>query len=197
MYLYEFFRKTLETYICSQIYLNYEIILKKNIINIDISYLKHMIDQFLLNSWINLNLNSIGDLEIDYHHMVEDLGISIGKIFNFFLPKNKKFYLNRYGSSYVPLDESLSRVVLDICGRSYLSYNVFYYNMYIKNFNINLFYDFFLSFTNNSLITIYIDNIIGFNIHHIFETIFKSFGLSLRISLKLNRNINTSKKIIF
>lgn len=194
LFLYEYFRKTYETYICSQyLYENFKFF---NFININIFYLKHMIEQIALNSKINININYIGDLKIDYHHSVEDLGIVMGRLFKYFIKYDLMNKLNRYSFSYVPLDESLSRTVIDISGRSYLSYNLFYYNLYIKNFNINLFYDFFLSFTNNSNITIYIDNIIGFNIHHIFESIFKSFGKTIKGSLLISDNINTSKGVI-
>ncbi len=195
-FIYEIFRKTNETFICCQ--LNFKNIKNnKNFININLYYLKHLLDHFSVNSQINLNVNLLGDEHIDEHHNVEDLGIIIGKILKYFIPVKYKNYINRYGFYYIPLDESLSRVVIDISGRSYLSYNVYYNNFYIKNFNINLIYDFFLSFSNNSYITIYIDNLIGYNIHHIFETIFKALGKSFKKGLTLNYNINSTKKLLF
>ncbi|XXS36677.1 MAG: imidazoleglycerol-phosphate dehydratase [Candidatus Nasuia deltocephalinicola] len=196
-FFYEIFRKTHETYICSQMCFGEGVKSLTNNININILYLKHMIEQMSLNCILKLNINLIGDINIDYHHSVEDVGILLGKLFKYFINKNKKIYINRYGFYYVPLDDSLSRVVLDFSGRSYLSYNVFYYNLYIKNFNVNLFYDFFLSFSSNSNINLYIDNLIGFNTHHIFESIFKSLGRSLKKALNLKGFLNSSKKIIF
>lgn len=194
--IYEFFRRTRETYICLQInFKNYKN--KKNILNIDLTYLKHMLEQILINSLINMKIWFIGDIKIDYHHSVEDLGISIGKIIKYFIPSEKKNYLNRYGFSYVPLDDALSRVVVDISGRSYLSYNIFYYNLYIKNFNVNLFYDFFVALIKNSNITVYIDNLIGFNTHHIFESIFKALGRAFFEALNERGFENSSKGIIF
>lgn len=195
--IYEFFRKTYETYSCVQINFKNKKYVKNNI-NIDIYYFKHMLEQIFINSHINININCIGDIKIEYHHTVEDVGILLGKVLKYFIPFEKKIYINRYGFYYIPLDDSLSRTVLDICGRSYLNYNVFYYNLYIKNFNVNLFYDFFLALTNNSNITLYIDNIVGFNTHHIFETIFKSFGKSLKKALKFNDLLflNSSKGLI-
>ncbi|ALP70070.1 Imidazoleglycerol-phosphate dehydratase [Candidatus Nasuia deltocephalinicola] len=195
-FIYEYFRKTKETYISLQYFFK-SINNIKNNINMDLLYLKHMIDQISINSLIKININFIGDIKLDYHHSVEDIGIIMGKLFKYFINIYYKNKLNRYGFYYVPLDDSLSRTVIDISGRSYLSYNLFYYNLYISNFNINLFYDFFLSFSNNSNITIYIDNLIGFNIHHIFESIFKSFGRSIKIALSLKKNKNTTKGIIF
>lgn len=195
-FIYEYFRKTKETYISSHYFFK-NINNIKNNINIDLLYLRHMIDQISINSLIKININFIGDIKLDYHHSVEDIGITMGKVFKYFINIYYKNMLNRYGFYYVPLDDSLSRTVIDISGRSYLSYNLFYYNLYINNFNINLFYDFFLSFSNNSNITLYIDNLIGFNIHHIFESIFKSFGRSIKIALSLKKNKNTTKGIIF
>ncbi len=195
-FIYEIFRKTNETFIFCQI--NFKNLKnKKSFINIDSSYLKHLLDHFSINSQININLNLLGDKNIDEHHTVEDLGIIIGKTLKYFIPIKQKNYINRYGFYYVPLDESLSRIVLDISGRPYLSYNVYYNNFYIKNFNVNLIYDFFLAFSNNFCITIYIDNLIGYNAHHIFETIFKSLGKSLKNSLIINDNINSTKKLLF
>ncbi|AGS33161.1 imidazoleglycerol-phosphate dehydratase [Candidatus Nasuia deltocephalinicola str. NAS-ALF] len=195
-FIYEYFRKTKETYISLQYFFkNIDNI--KNNINIDLLYLRHMIDQISINSLIKINMNFIGDIKLDYHHSVEDIGIIMGKLFKYFINIYYKNRINRYGFYYVPLDDSLSRTVIDISGRSYLSYNLFYYNLYISNFNINLFYDFFLSLSNNSNITLYIDNLVGFNIHHIFESIFKSFGRSMKIALSLKKNKNTTKGIIF
>ncbi|WP_259286251.1 imidazoleglycerol-phosphate dehydratase [Candidatus Nasuia deltocephalinicola] len=195
-FIYEIFRKTNETFICCQINFRNKKN-NKNFININSYYFKHLLDHFSINSEINLNINLLGDLYIDEHHIIEDLGITLGRCVKYFIPLKFKNYINRYGFYYIPLDESLSRVVTDFSGRSYLSYNIYYNNFYIKNFNVNLIYDFFLSFSNNSFITIYIDNIIGYNTHHIFETVFKAFGKSLKESLILNNNINSTKKLLF
>lgn len=194
MRIYEIFRKTNETYICAQINLDGLGLYK---ININILFLKHMLEQLIINSCINCNIISTGDISIDYHHTVEDLGVVMGQMFKFSIGNKKG--ISRYGYSYVPLDESLSRVIIDFCGRSYLKYNLIYSRLYIGNFDIDLFYDFFLAFSNNSHITLHIDNLYGENIHHKIETIFKSLGSSIKIAIKLNNFliINSTKGILF
>lgn len=188
MKIYEIFRKTKETYIFLQININGNSFF---IINFYLYFLKHMLEQFILNSFINLNIILISDLYIDTHHLIEDLGITLGLSINLsLLNKNN---INRYGFSYVPLDESLSRVVLDFCGRSYLKYDIFFYNNYIGFFDLELFYDFFFSLSCNSFINFHIINLYGFNSHHKIESIFKSLGISFKNALMFKLGLNSSK----
>ncbi|ASS47013.1 Imidazoleglycerol-phosphate dehydratase [Candidatus Nasuia deltocephalinicola] len=192
MRIYEIFRKTKETYICIKINLDGSCLFNINIINF---FLKHMLNHFVINSSFDLYILSSSDTYIDLHHFMEDIGIILGicikySVFN----KNN---INRYGFSYVPLDESLSRVVLDFSGRSYLKYDLFSNKIYLGNLEIDLFYDFFLSFSLNSGITLHIINLYGYNIHHKIESIFKSFGISLKNSLIFKIGLNSSKGYLF
>lgn len=188
MKIYEIFRKTKETYICLQINLDGN---SYFIINFYLYFLKHMLEQFILNSGINLNIILISDLYIDSHHLIEDLGISLGLAIN--LSLINKNNINRYGFSYIPLDESLSRVVLDFCGRSYLKYDLFFFKSYLGFLDTELFYDFFFSLTNNSFITIHVINLYGYNIHHKIESIFKSLGVSFKNALIFKLGLNSTK----
>lgn len=192
MKIYEIFRKTKETYICLQINLHGNGFC---IINFYLYFLKHMLEQFILNSFINLNIILISDLFVDSHHLIEDLGISIGLIINFSLINKNN--INRYGFSYIPLDESLSRVVLDFSGRSYLKYDLFFLKSYLGFLSIDLFYDFFFSLVSNSFITIHIINLYGFNIHHKIESVFKSFGFSFRNALIFKLGFNSTKGFLY
>lgn len=188
MKIYEIFRKTRETYICLQINLSGN---STYVINFYLYFLKHMLEQFILNSSIDLNIILISDLYIDSHHLIEDLGISIGLVINYSLIN--KININRYGFSYIPLDESLSRVILDFSGRSYLKYDLFFFKSYLGFLDIDLFYDFFLSLINNSFITLHIINLYGSNIHHKIETVFKSFGVSFKSALIFKIGFNSTK----
>lgn len=192
MRIYEYFRKTKETYICIKINLDGKGLYIINIINF---FFKHMLVNFLLNSSFNLYILSISDTYIDFHHFLEDLGIILGISLRF--SSLNKYNINRYGFSYVPLDESLSRVVIDYCGRSYLKYDIFSKKIYLGDLDIDLFYDFFLSFCLNSGITIHIINLYGCNIHHKIESIFKSFGISLKYALNFKLGINSTKGLLF
>ncbi len=154
--------------------------------NTGIPFLDHMLEQVALHGLINLSIAASGDLEIDLHHTVEDVGISFGKALKE-LTKEKKG-LNRYGYSYVPLDESLSRVVIDLSGRPNLQYHAFFSCPHIGNFSIELIREFFQGLVNHADITLHIDNLRGFNAHHQCETIFKSFGRSLKMAVKFDTN---------
>jgi len=191
--IYEIFRKTKETYICCKVNLDG---LGFNKLYINIFFFKHMLEQFVINSLTNLYLLCIGDIFLDTHHILEDLGIILGKIFYFSL--YNKNIINRYAFFYLPLDESLTRIVLDICGRSYLKLNIFYNKIYINNFDVDVIYDFLISFVFNFKICLHISNIYGYNIHHKIESIFKSLGKCLKISLFNNYNLkNSSKGFLF
>ncbi len=149
-----------------------------------IAFLDHMLDQIALHGLFDLQITASGDLEVDLHHTVEDIGISFGEAIKE-LTKSK-IGLNRYGFSYVPLDESLSRVVLDLSGRPNLQYNVSFSCFYIGNFSVELVREFFQGFVNHAFLTLHIDNLRGFNAHHQCETIFKAFGRALRMAVKFD-----------
>ncbi|MDD4928886.1 MAG: imidazoleglycerol-phosphate dehydratase HisB [Gallionella sp.] len=144
-------------------------------------FLDHMLDQIARHGLLDLNIVAKGDLHIDAHHTVEDLGITLGQAFNQAIGDKKG--LTRYGHAYVPLDEALSRVVLDISGRPGLVFNCEFVRSSIGSFDVDLFHEFFQGFVNHALITLHIDNLAGSNAHHQAETIFKAFGRALRMAL--------------
>ena len=137
-------------------------------------FLEHMLEQVSRHGMFDLNIVAKGDLEIDAHHTVEDIGIVLGQAFDKAL--GDKIGITRFGSCYVPLDESLSRVVLDFSGRPGVQYNATYPRSRVGEFDIDLLQEFFHGFSNHAKATIHIDNIRGCNSHHIAETIFKAFG---------------------
>ena len=144
-------------------------------------FLEHMLEQVSRHGMFDLNIVAKGDLEIDAHHTVEDIGIVLGQAFDKAL--GDKTGITRFGSCYVPLDESLSRVVLDFSGRPGVQYNATYPRSRVGEFDIDLLQEFFHGFSNHAKATIHIDNIRGCNAHHIAETIFKAFGKALKLSL--------------
>lgn len=147
-----------------------------------VSFLDHMLDQIARHGMFDLDITAKGDLHIDDHHTVEDIGITFGQaIFNA-IGDRKGIY--RYGHAYVPLDEALSRVVIDFSGRPGLAYNVDFPRARIGDFDVDLFREFFQGFVNHAKITLHIDNLKGINAHHVAETIFKAFGRALRFSLE-------------
>ena len=146
-----------------------------------VPFLDHMLDQVARHGMIDLNIKAKGDLHIDAHHTVEDIGITLGQAFAQAVGDKKG--INRYGHAYVPLDEALSRVVIDFSGRPGLEYGVTYPRASIGGFDVDLFVEFFQGFVNHANITLHIDNIRGKNAHHIAETIFKAFGRALRMAL--------------
>jgi len=146
-----------------------------------IPFLDHMLDQVARHGLIDLDIVAKGDREIDDHHTVEDIGITLGMAFDQAVGDKKGVV--RYGHSYVPLDEALSRVVVDLSGRPGLEYIVDYPRARIGDFDVDLFREFFQGFVNHAKLTVHIDNLRGRNAHHIVETIFKAFGRALRMAV--------------
>lgn len=152
-------------------------------------FLDHMLDQISRHGLIDLRVKAVGDLEIDAHHTVEDIGITLGQAFNEALDKTG---IRRYGHAYVPLDEALSRVVIDFSGRPGLDYHVQFAKGTVGNFDVDLFHEFFQGFVNHALVTLHIDNLRGKNSHHQIETIFKAFGRALRMAMEIDPRSSTS-----
>ncbi|MGB1562120.1 MAG: imidazoleglycerol-phosphate dehydratase HisB [Sinimarinibacterium flocculans] len=145
-----------------------------------IPFLDHMLDQVARHGLIDLDIEARGDREIDDHHTVEDIGITLGQAFDKAVGDKKGIV--RYGHSYVPLDEALSRVVVDLSGRPGLEYFVEFPRARIGEFDVDLFREFFQGFVNHAKVTLHIDNLRGRNAHHIVETVFKAFGRALRMA---------------
>ncbi|MGZ8226141.1 MAG: imidazoleglycerol-phosphate dehydratase HisB [Methylococcaceae bacterium] len=146
-----------------------------------VPFLDHMLDQIARHGLIDMDIVANGDLYIDAHHTVEDIGIALGQAFTKAIGDKKGIY--RYGHAYVPLDEALSRVVVDFSGRPGLEYNVTFTRGMIGSFDVDLFHEFFQGFVNHANITLHIDNLKGVNSHHIAETIFKAFGRAIRMAI--------------
>ena len=151
--------------------------------NIDtgVPFLDHMLDQIARHGLMDLSIACKGDTDIDDHHTVEDIGITLGQAF--FEAVGDKKGLTRYGHAYVPLDEALSRVVIDLSGRPGLDLGVKFTRDRVGTFDLDLIREFFQGFVNHSLITLHIDNIKGINSHHQAETVFKAFGRALRMAI--------------
>ncbi|WP_456446854.1 imidazoleglycerol-phosphate dehydratase HisB [Thiolapillus sp.] len=147
-----------------------------------VPFLEHMLDQVARHGLIDLDITAKGDLHIDAHHTVEDLGITLGQAFAKAVGDKKG--IRRYGHAYVPLDEALSRVVIDLSGRPGLEMPVDFRRSVIGDFDVDLFHEFFQGFVNHALVTLHIDCIRGTNAHHIAETVFKAFGRALRMALE-------------
>jgi len=146
-----------------------------------VPFLDHMLDQIARHGMIDMDVFCQGDLQIDDHHTVEDIGITLGQAFTQAVGNKKGLY--RYGHAYVPLDEALSRVVIDFSGRSGLYYEVEYPRAVIGNFDVDLFREFFQGFVNHAGVSLHIDNLKGRNAHHIAETIFKALGRAMRMAI--------------
>ena len=146
-----------------------------------VPFLEHMLDQIARHGLIDLNIIAQGDLHIDDHHTVEDIGITLGQAFAQAL--GDKQGIVRYGHAYVPLDEALSRVVIDCSGRPGLDYQVEFPRAVIGHFDVDLFREFFQGFVNHAGVTLHIDNLKGINAHHVAETIFKAVGRALRMAV--------------
>ncbi|MDH5649166.1 MAG: imidazoleglycerol-phosphate dehydratase HisB [Gammaproteobacteria bacterium] len=147
-----------------------------------IPFFEHMLDQVARHGLVDLDIQARGDLEIDAHHTVEDIGITLGQAFAEALGDKKG--IRRYGHAYVPLDEALSRVVIDFSGRPGLEYDVSYARSRVGEFDVDLLHEFFQGFSNHALTTLHIDTLRGRNAHHVAETIFKAFGRALRMALE-------------
>lgn len=154
----------------------------KAVLDTGIPFLDHMLDQIARHGMIDLDITARGDLHIDAHHTVEDIGITLGKAF--LQAAGDKTGLRRYGHAYVPLDEALSRVVIDLSGRPGLTQNIVFTRARIGEFDVDLVREFFQGFVNHALVTVHIDNLAGINAHHQAETVFKAFGRALRMSVE-------------
>ena len=146
-----------------------------------VPFLEHMLDQVARHGMIDLDVKAVGDLHIDDHHTVEDIGITLGQAFAKAVGDRKG--ICRYGHAYVPLDEALSRVVIDFSGRPGLEYHIPFPRATVGGFDVDLFLEFFQGFVNHALVTLHIDNLRGDNSHHQAETVFKAFGRALRMAL--------------
>ncbi|MCU7799783.1 MAG: imidazoleglycerol-phosphate dehydratase HisB [gamma proteobacterium symbiont of Lucinoma myriamae] len=146
-----------------------------------VPFLEHMIDQIARHGMIDINIKAEGDLAIDAHHTAEDIGITLGMAMNKALGDKKG--ITRYGHAYVPLDEALSRVVIDFSGRPGLEHHVDYQRETVGDFDTELFHEFFQGFVNHALVSLHIDNLRGRNSHHIAETVFKAFGRAVRMAV--------------
>jgi len=171
-------RNTLETQI--SVALNLDGSGKSNF-DTGIPFLEHMLEQIARHGSFDLEIKASGDLHIDDHHTVEDIGITLGQAFKQALGDKKG--IMRYGHAYVPLDEALSRVVIDFSGRPGIEYRVKFTRPRIGQFDVDLFHEFFQGFANHAPATLHIDNLSGKNAHHIAETMFKAFGRALRFAV--------------
>lgn len=149
-----------------------------------LGFLDHMVDQIARHGMIDISVQAKGDLHIDAHHTVEDIGITLGQAFSKAIGDKKG--VRRYGHAYVPLDEALSRVVLDLSGRPGLEFVVEFKRAQIGEFDVDLVHEFFQGFVNHAFITLHIDNLRGENAHHQAETIFKAFGRALRMACEID-----------
>jgi imidazoleglycerol-phosphate dehydratase len=147
-------------------------------------FLDHMLDQIARHGLIDLAVDAKGDLEIDAHHTVEDIGITLGQAFEKAI--GSKHGIRRYGHAYVPLDEALSRVVIDCSGRPGLEWFVEFPRARIADFDVDLVHEFFQGFVNHAKVTLHVDSLRGKNAHHVAETIFKAFGRALRVATELD-----------
>ncbi|MEY3007139.1 MAG: imidazoleglycerol-phosphate dehydratase HisB [Pseudomonadota bacterium] len=152
-----------------------------------IPFLEHMLDQIARHGLIDLDIVAKGDLHIDDHHTVEDIGITLGQAFAKAVGDKKG--MTRYGHAYVPLDEALSRVVVDFSGRPGLTFDVPFTRASVGGFDVDLFAEFFHGFVNHAQVTLHIDNLRGDNTHHQIETVFKAFGRALRMALSMDERM--------
>lgn len=174
-------RNTLETQISVSINLDGTGV---SAFNTGLGFLDHMLDQIARHGMMDIEVTAKGDLHIDAHHTVEDIGITLGQAFAQAVGDKKG--IRRYGHSYVPLDEALSRVVLDISGRPGLEFCCDFTRAAIGEFDVDLIHEFFQGFVNHANVTLHIDNLKGHNAHHQAETIFKAFGRALRMAVELD-----------
>ena len=153
----------------------------KSTLETGVPFFDHMLDQIALHGMLDLEIIARGDLHIDAHHTVEDIGITLGQAFAQAIGDKKG--VCRYGHAYVPLDEALTRVVVDLSGRPGLVFNVVFSRARIGDFDVDLIHEFFQGFINHALVTLHVDNLSGRNAHHQAETIFKAFGRALRMAI--------------
>ncbi|MEJ2762145.1 MAG: imidazoleglycerol-phosphate dehydratase HisB [Gammaproteobacteria bacterium] len=172
-------RDTLETQIRVRINLDGS---GRGIFDTGIPFLEHMLDQVARHGLIDLEVAAKGDLHIDAHHTVEDIGISLGQAVREALGDKKG--IRRYGHAYVPLDEALSRVVIDFSGRPGLEFHAAFPRARIGEFDVDLFHEFFQGFANHAQATLHVDNLRGANAHHVAETVFKAFGRAVRMAVE-------------
>ena len=147
-----------------------------------VPFLEHMLEQIARHGLVDIDIQATGDLHIDAHHLVEDIGSTLGQAFKQAL--GDKRGMTRYGFAYVPLDEALSRVVIDFSGRPQLEYRVDFPRASVGDFETDLVHEFFQGFCNHALVTLHIDNLHGDNSHHIAETVFKAFGRAVRMAME-------------
>lgn len=153
-----------------------------------IPFLEHMLEQISRHGLIDIDITANGDIHIDDHHTVEDIGITLGQAFKQALGDKKG--VMRYGHAYVPLDEALSRVVIDFSGRPGIEYRVEYPRDRVGNFDVDLIHEFFQGFVNHAPATLHIDNLQGKNAHHIAETVFKAFGRAVRVAVSRDERMS-------
>ena len=177
----EVIRNTLETQITAAINLDGSGISE---LSTGLGFLDHMIDQISRHGMMDIAITANGDLHIDAHHTVEDIGITLGQAFNRAIGDKKG--IRRYGHAYVPLDEALSRVVLDISGRPGLAFGCVFTRAAIGTFDVDLIHEFFQGFVNHANVSLHIDNLKGHNSHHQAESIFKAFGRALRMAVEFD-----------
>lgn len=177
----EVVRNTLETQITVNLNLDGTGVSK---FDTGIGFLDHMLDQIARHGMMDIAVNAKGDLHIDAHHTVEDIGITLGMAFTKALGDKKG--IRRYGHAYVPLDEALSRVVLDVSGRPGLKLSCEFTRAAVGEFDVDLIHEFFQGFVNHANVTMHVDNLKGHNAHHQAETIFKAFGRALRMAVEMD-----------
>ena len=177
-------RKTLETNITVEINIDGS---GKSKLNSGIGFLDHMLDQISRHGLFDLKIEAKGDLHIDAHHTVEDIGITLGQAFT--KAMGDRTGIRRYAHAYVPLDEALSRVVIDISGRPGLEFDSHFTRARVGEFDVDLIHEFFQGFVNHANVTLHVDNIKGENSHHQAETIFKAFGRALRIAVEIDKRV--------
>ena len=174
-------RNTLETQISVSLNLDGT---GKSVLDTGVPFLDHMLDQVARHGMVDLTIIAKGDLHIDAHHTVEDIGITLGQAFAQAI--SDKRGLCRYGYAYVPLDEALSRAVIDLSGRPGMAFNIKFVRARIGDFDVDLVNEFFQGFVNHAMVTLHIDNLSGDNAHHQAETAFKEFGRALRMAIEID-----------
>ena len=177
-------RETLETQITAELCLDGT---GQCELDTGLPFLEHMLDQIARHGQVDLDIVARGDLHIDAHHTVEDIGITLGQAFNEAI--GDKRGIVRYGHAYVPLDEALSRVVIDCSGRPGLEFHVPFTRAKVGDFDVDLVVEFFQGFVNHAKVTLHIDNLRGHNAHHQAETVFKAFGRALRMAVARDANL--------